>query len=96
MNGFKAFIVEQQSIEERFARKSAVSAFAVQGRNHGNNAIRSYNKAKQTLRSVTNAESTDKKVDALTRAFIDLLDGLVSQRRQIGSVSSQITASSVL
>ena len=96
MKGFKAFIVEQQCIEERFVRKGAVAAFALQGRNHGNKAVRSYNKAKQTLKSVTNAESTDTKVNALTRAFIDLLDGLVSQRQQVGSVSAQVMALSVL
>jgi hypothetical protein len=96
MKGFKAFIVEQRNIEERFVRKGAVAAFALQGRNHGNKAVRSYNKAKQTLKSVANAESTDKKVDALTRAFIDLLDGLVSQRKQIGSVSAQVTSLTVL
>ena len=96
MKGFKAFLAEQQELEEGIVKKSAVAAYALQGRNHGNNAVRSYNKAKQTLRVAANAKSTDTKVDALTRAFIDLLDGLVSQRQQIGSVSAQVTALSVL
>ena len=95
MKGFKAFIVEQQNIEERFVRKGAVATFALQGRNHGNKAVRSYNRAKQTLKSVTNAESTETKVNALTRSIIDLLDGLVSQRQQIGSVSAQVTSLSI-
>ena len=96
MKGFKAFLMGQQDLDEGIVKKSAVAAYALQGRNHGNNAVRSYNKAKQTLRAVANAKSTDAKVDALTRALIDLLDGLVSQRQQIGSVSAQVTSLTVL
>ena len=96
MKSFKAFMVEQQQLEEAVIKKGAVAAYALQGRKHGNNAVRSYNKAQQTLRAATNAKSTDIKIDALTRAMIDLLDGLVSQRHQIGSVSAQVTALSVL
>ena len=96
MKGFKAFLAEQQALEEGVVKKGAVAPFALQGRNHGNNAVRSYKKAKQTLMTAANAKITDTKVDALARAFIDLLDGLVSQRLQVGSVSAQVTALSVL
>ena len=96
MKGFKAFLAERQALDEGIVKKGAVAAYALQGRNHGNNAVRCYNKAKQTLRAISNAKSTDAKVDTLTRAFIDLLDGLVAQRQQIGSVSAQVTALSVL
>jgi hypothetical protein len=96
MKGFKTFLAERQGLEEGLVKKGAVAAFALQGRTHGNNAVRSYNKAKQTLRAVANAKNADTKVDALTRAFIDLLDGLVLQRQQIGSVSAQVTSLSVL
>jgi hypothetical protein len=96
MKGFKTFLAERHTLDEGIVKKGAVAAYALQGKNHGNNAVRSYNKAKQTLRAVANARSTDIKVDALTRAFIDLLDGLVLQRQQIGSVSAQVTSLSVL
>ena len=96
MKGFKVFLAERQALDEGSVKKGAVAAYALQGRSHGNNAVRSYKKAKQTLRAVANAKSTDTKVDALTRAFIDLLDGLVSQRQQIGSVSAQVTSLTVL
>lgn len=96
MKSFKAFMIEQQQLEEAIVKKGAVAAYALQGRKHGNNAVRSYNRAKQTLRALVNAKSTDQKVDALSRAIIDLLDGLVAQRQQIGSVSAQVTALSVL
>ena len=96
MKSFKAFMIEQQQLEEAIVKKGAVAAYALQGRKHGNNAVRSYNRAKQTLRALVNSKSTDQKVDALSRAIIDLLDGLVAQRQQIGSVSAQVTALSVL
>jgi len=94
MKSFKAFMIEQQQLEEAIVKKGAVAAYALQGRKHGNNAVRSYNRAKQTLRAFANAKSTDQKIDALSRAIIDLLDGLVAQRQQIGSVSAQLTISS--
>ena len=96
MKSFKTFMIEQQQLEEAVIKKGAVAAYALQGRKHGNNAVRSYNRAKQALRAVVNAKSTDQKIDALTRALIDLLDGLVATRQQIGSVSAQVTASTVI
>ena len=96
MKSFKAFVVEQQQLKEGIVKKSAVAAYALQGRKHGNNAVRSYNRAKQTLRALANAKSTDQKVNALVLSFIALLDGLVAQRQQLGSMSAQLTAVSLL
>lgn len=96
MKSFKTFMKERQQLEEGIVKKGAVAAYALQGRKHGNNAVRSYTKAKQALRAVVNTTSSDQKVDALVLALIDLLDGLVAQRRQIGSATAQITAIGVL
>jgi len=96
MKGFKNFIMEQDQLEEAMIKKGAVAAYALQGRKHGNNSVRSYNKAKQTLRAVKDVKSTNQKVDVLSKALIDLLDGLISQRQQIGSVSAQVTTLTVL
>ena len=96
MKSFKAFMIEQQQLEEAIVKKGAVVAYALQGRKHGNNAVRNYNRAKQTLRALVNAKSTDQKIDALSRAIMDLLDGLVARRQQIGSVSAQVTATTVI
>ena len=96
MKSFKNFIMEQKQLEEAMIKKGAVAAYALQGRKHGNNAVRSYSRAKQALRAAVNAKSTNQKIDALTRALIDLLDGLVATRQQIGSVSAQVTSSTVI
>lgn len=96
MKSFKAFMIEQQQLEEAVIKKGAVAAYAIQGRKHGNIAVKNYNRAKRTLRALANAKSTDQKVDALVLSLIALFDGLVAQRQQIGSVSAQVTSLTVL
>ena len=96
MKSFKTFMKEQEPLEETIVKKGAVAAYAFQGRKHGNNAVRSYNKAKGILRSAVNAKSTDQKTEVILFAILDLLDGLIATRRQLGSVSAQVTASTVI
>jgi len=89
-------MAEQQDLDEAVVRKGAVAAYALQGRKNGNNAVRSYNKAKQTLKTSVNSSTLDQKADKLLSAIMHLLDGLVATRKQIGSVSSQVTSSKVI
>ena len=89
-------MAEQQDLDEAVVKKGAVAAYALQGRNNGNNAVRSYNKAKQTLKTSVNSTTLDQKADKLLSAIMHLLDGLVATRKQIGSVSSQVTSSTVI
>lgn len=96
MKSFKNFMAEQQDLDEAVVRKGAVAAYALQGRKNGNNAVRSYNKAKQTLKTSVNSTNLDQKADKLLSAIMHLLDGLVATRKQIGSVSSQVTSSTVI
>ena len=96
MKSFKNFMAEQQDLDEAVVRKGSVAAYALQGRKNGNNAVRSYNKAKQTLKTSVNSSTLDQKADKLLSAIMHLLDGLVATRKQIGSVSSQVTSSKVI
>ena len=96
MKSFRTFMAEQQSLDEAVVKKGAVAAYALQGRKNGNNAVRSYNKAKQTLKTSVNSTTLDQKADKLLSAIMHLLDGLVATRKQIGSVSSQVTSSTVI
>lgn len=89
-------MIEQQQLEEAVIKKGAVAAYALQGRKHGNKAVKSYNRAKQTLRAVMNSKDTDKKTEAILLAIMDLLDGLIATRKQLGNVSAQVTASTVI
>tara|TARA_B110000305_G_scaffold187448_1_gene208882 strand:+ start:101 stop:391 length:291 start_codon:yes stop_codon:yes gene_type:complete len=96
MKSLKNFMAEQQDLDEAVVKKGAVAAYALQGRKNGNNAVRSYNKAKQTLKTSVNSTTLDQKADKLLSAIMHLLDGLVATRKQIGSVSSQVTSSTVI
>ena len=95
MKGFRQYLAERR-MDEAIVRKGAVAAYAAQGKRHGDEAVRSYNQAKQTLRTAQNMKMVDAKIDVLTRTFIEFLGGLVSQRQQIGAVSAQITALAML
>jgi hypothetical protein len=96
MKSFQEFILEQGQLDERFARKGAVGAYALQSKRHGDAAIKDYNSAKQALRSIATKSSQDDKLNTIILALIDLMDGLSSQRQQIGSLSAQVTALSLL
>ena len=95
MKSFRQFMTEQDQINERLIRKGAVAAYAAQGKKHGDNAARRYRDAKKAITSNT-SKDIDDKIDALTKAVAALADGLSSTRDQIGSVSAQITALTVL
>lgn len=95
MKSFKAFILDYEQLDERYVRKGAVGAYALQSKRHGDAAIKNYNMAKQALRSVTSKSSQDDKLNTIISALIDLMDGLSSQRQQIGSLSAQVTALSL-
>ena len=96
MKSFKAFMIEQQQLEEAVIKKGAVAAYALQGRKHGTNAVKSYNRAKRTLKAAVNTKNTDQKSEAILHAILDLLDGLIATRKQLGSVSAQVTASTII
>jgi hypothetical protein len=95
MKSFRQFMTEQDQINERLIRKGAVAVYAAQGKKHGNNAARRYRDAKNAL-TIGSRNDLEDKIDALTKAIVALAEGLSSTRDQIGSVSAQITALTVL
>jgi hypothetical protein len=94
MIGFRAFLEETQGLEEGIVRKGAVTLYALQGKRHGDEAVRHYQAVRQAL-SLMSKKNPDQKVDALAQALTSLADGLTATRQQIGSVSAQLTASSI-
>jgi hypothetical protein len=94
MIGFRAFVEETEGLEEGIVRKGAVTLYALQGKRHGDEAVRHYQAVRQAL-SLMSKKTTDQKVDALAQAMNSLADGLAATRRQIGSVSAQLTALSL-
>ena len=95
MRSFKEHI-EAEQLEERVIRKGAVAAYASSGKRHGDDAVKKYQTAKRLLTTNIESKSTEEKVDVIIAALVQISDGLVSNRQQIGSVSAQITAVSLL
>lgn len=90
---FKTFLKENRSLEEGTLRKGAVAAFGLKGRRHGDDAFRSWQSAQSRIKRMTSNSELD---DRLLSSLADLLDGLMHSRKQLGSISAQITASDVL
>lgn len=89
---------EVYRLEESVVRKGAVAAFALQGRRHGDDAVHHFKNAKTTLRksAVPDSERDSEDLIQLKKVIASTIDGLISMRLQIGSVSAQITSQSTL
>lgn len=94
MIGFRDFIEETETLDEGLVRKGAITLYALQGKKHGDEAVRHYQAVRQAL-ALTVKKDINQKVDALAQAMTSLADGLTATRQQIGSISAQLTASSV-
>ena len=95
MRSFREHI-EAEQLDERIIRKGAVTAYASSGKRHGDDAVKRYQNAKRLLTTNIGSKSTEEKVDIILAALVQISDGLISNRQQIGSVSAQITATTVL
>jgi len=95
MKSFKEHI-EAEQLDERIIRKGAVTAYASSGKRHGDDAVKRYQTAKRLLTTNIEGKSSEEKVDIILAALVQISDGLISNRKQIGSVSAQITAVSLL
>ena len=95
MRSFREHI-EAEQLDERIIRKGAVAAYASSGKRHGDDAVKRYQNAKRLLTTNIGSKSTEEKVDIILAALVQISDGLISNRKQIGSVSAQITATTVL
>lgn len=95
MRSFKEH-VEAEQLDERIIRKGAVAAYASRGKSYGDEGEKRYQTAKRLLTANIESKSTEEKVDVIIAALVQISDGLVSNRQQIGSVSAQITAVSLL
>ncbi|MDC1282227.1 hypothetical protein N8Z18_00475 [bacterium] len=95
MRSFKEHINEQR-LDERIIRKGAVAAYASSGKRHGDDAVKQYQQAKRLLSANLQNKDAEQKIDIIINAMLSLSDGLILNRRQIGSVSAQVTALSLL
>jgi hypothetical protein len=98
MISFRDFC-EHSALGESVVRKGAVAAFALHGKRHGDDAVRHFKDAKAALHkgaAQAGSKQSDHELVALSSAINFAIDGLISMRQQIGSVSAQITSQSAL
>lgn len=95
MMGFKDFC-SARTKNESVVRKGAVTLYASQAKRHGDESVKHYNKAKLHLNNPQDRMPEEQRFMKIRAALEELLNGLISQRSQIGSISAQITASNVL
>jgi hypothetical protein len=86
----------QDQLDENLARKGAVSVYAARGKRHGDTAVQHFRSAKRNLQNLDNAKSHDEQFIRLATSLDKMLDGMIAMRNQIGSVSAQVTAVSLL
>ena len=94
MKSFKEHM-EAEHLDERIIRKGAVAAYASRGKRHGDDAVKRYQTAKRLLTTNIVSKSTEEKVDIILAALVQISNGLISNRQQIGSVSAQVSAVSL-
>lgn len=94
MMTFRQF--HEARLNESIMRKGTVAAYALQGKRHGDAAEKHYRDAKFATLTNNSPKDADPNIEALKKAIQALANGLISTRQQIGSVSAQLTASSVI
>jgi hypothetical protein len=88
--------INERLLDESVVRKGAVAVYASQGRNHGDRAVQHYRSAQRLLTTNIQGKDATQKIDLLMASMIQIVEGLISSRQQLGSVSAQITSLSVL
>jgi|AntAceMinimDraft_11_1070367.scaffolds.fasta_scaffold02938_7 predicted Zn-dependent peptidase len=94
MKGFADYHHDQ--LDEGLVRSGAVSMYASRGRTHGDKAVQHFRSAKQELLKLKRQEELDQKINIMADVLSSTLDGLIELRQQIGSISAQVTSSTIL
>ena len=94
MMTFKEF--RQKKLEERMFRSGSVVAFAGKAKQHGDAAEKDYTAAKRKVVALKSEPNLDDKLNQLADLLAELLNGMIETRKQIGAISAQVTASTIL
>ena len=94
MMRFKEF--RQKKLEEKMLRSGSVVAFAGKAKQHGDAAEKDYTAAKRKVVPLKSEPNLDDKLNQLADLLAELLNGMIETRKQIGAISAQVTASTIL
>ena len=94
----KAFDEESQDVDlqEGLIRSGAVGVYAAKSRQDGDQAVRHFNKARDTLRWKSSKKDEPQCDDRLRQAFDEMLVGLIHMRNQSGNALAANVAGHLL
>ena len=102
MMGFKDFmddedLVHDEELQEgRLIRKGLGLLYSRQSKSYGDKSVQHFNRVKQELSKPVPDGDLDQRLDNLEKGFIELSQGMVQLRNQIGSLVSMVNISILL
>jgi hypothetical protein len=102
MMGFKDFmdnedLLHDEDLQEgRLVRKGLGLLYSRQSKTFGDKSVQHFNRVKQELSKPVPEGDLDKRLDNLEKGFIELSEGMVQLRNQIGSLVSMVNISILL
>ena len=82
--------------EGRLVRKGLGLLYSRQSKTFGDKSVQHFNRVKQELSKPVPEGDLDKRLDNLEKGFIELSEGMVQLRNQIGSLVSMVNISILL
>jgi hypothetical protein len=102
MMGFKDFMNDEDLLndedlqEGRLVRKGLGLLYSRQSKTFGDKSVQHFNRVKQELSKPVPDGDLDQRLDKLEKGFIELSQGMVQLRNQIGSLVSMVNISILL
>ena len=96
MMGFKDFMDDEELQEGRLIRKGLGLLYSRQSKSYGHKSVQHFNRVKQELSKPVPDGDLDQRLDNLEKGFIELSQGMVQLRNQIGSLVSMVNISILL
>ncbi|MDC1319356.1 hypothetical protein N8Y93_01530 [Litorivicinus sp.] len=96
MMGFKDFMDDEELQEGRLIRKGLGLLYSRQSKSYGDKSVQHFNRVKQELSKPVPDGNLDQRLNNLEKGFIELSEGMVQLRNQIGSLVSMVNISILL
>ena len=96
MMGFKDFMDDEELQEGRLIRKGLGLLYSRQSKSYGDKSVQHFKRVKQELSKPVPDGDLDQRLDNLEKGFIELSQGMVQLRNQIGSLVSMVNISILL
>ena len=99
MMGFKDFMDDEDLLndedlqEGRLVRKGLGLLYSRQSKTFGDKSVQHFNRVKQELSKPVPDGDLDKRLDNLEKGFIELSQGMIQLRNQIGSLVGMVNIS---